>query len=201
MDNYSPHLTPIVIDFLSEACVKIVTCAPHTTHILRVLDLALYWVLKQRRQYQLPFDDDAGTAYFIKKVYHDLRLTMPNANIWSTFRCIGLSYGFVDVVQRVSFNEITLRESDGFRELWDVDFPRGICRAGAEMRDPTGSTDLDKLVCPFFLSVLSTPFGDICLPKIQEKLESGEIPRIVLPSGTFSATIISDHYDSLFMAF
>jgi hypothetical protein len=28
----------------------------------------------------------------------------------------------VDAVQRLSFNEITLRESDGFRELWNMDF-------------------------------------------------------------------------------
>jgi hypothetical protein len=116
----------------------------------------------------LPFDDDAGTAHFIKKVYHDLRSTMPDANIWGAFRSIGLSYGLVDWVHRISFNDITLRESDGFRELWDIDFPRRICRAGAEMRDPTGSTDLNKLVCPLFLSVLSTPFRDICLPKIQK---------------------------------
>jgi hypothetical protein len=29
----------------------------------------------------------------------------------------------VDGVQRLSFNEITLRESEGFKELWDMDFP------------------------------------------------------------------------------
>jgi hypothetical protein len=32
-------------------------------------------------------------------------------------------YNIVDMVQRISFNEIILRESHGFRELWDVDLP------------------------------------------------------------------------------
>jgi hypothetical protein len=39
------------------------------------------------------------------------------------FRGIGLIYHIVDAVQRVSFNEIILRESNGFRELWDIDSP------------------------------------------------------------------------------
>jgi hypothetical protein len=125
MDNCSPHLTPTVIGLLSEARVKIVTFAPHTTHIFQVLDLALFGVLKRHGQYQLPFDNDAGTGHFIKKVDHDFRSTMTDANIWGAFRGIGLSYGLVYGVHRVSFNEITLRESNGFRELWDVDFPLG----------------------------------------------------------------------------
>jgi hypothetical protein len=39
------------------------------------------------------------------------------------FRGIDVQYGMVDGVQRLSFNEITLRESEKFRELWDIDFP------------------------------------------------------------------------------
>jgi hypothetical protein len=43
--------------------------------------------------------------------------------IWREFRGIGLIYNIVDGIQRASFDEIILRESDGFRELWDIDFP------------------------------------------------------------------------------
>jgi hypothetical protein len=48
MDNCSPHLTPVVIDLLSNARVRIVTFAPHTTQIFQVLDLVLFGVLKRR---------------------------------------------------------------------------------------------------------------------------------------------------------
>jgi hypothetical protein len=73
MDNCSPHLTPVVIDLLSEARVRIVTFAPHTTQIFQTLDLSLFGVLKRRGQYQLPFGDDAGSARFSKKRYRDFR--------------------------------------------------------------------------------------------------------------------------------
>jgi hypothetical protein len=91
MDNCSLHLTPVVIDLLSTARVRIVPFAPHTTQIVQVLDLdfALFGVLKRRGQYQMPFGDDRRTARFIKKVYHDFRSTMTDINIWGHFEGLG----------------------------------------------------------------------------------------------------------------
>ena len=123
MDNCSPHLTGRVLELLSAAHVRVVTFAPHTTQIFQVLDLSLFGVLKQREKYHLPFDEDSGTVHFISKVYHDFRSTMTDANIWGAFRGIGITYEMVNGVQRVSFSEMKLRESVGFRELWDIDFP------------------------------------------------------------------------------
>jgi hypothetical protein len=123
MDNCSPHLTPAVMELLSSARVRVVTFAPHTTQIFQVLDLTLFCVLKRRGQYQLPLGDDAGSARFIRKMYHDFRMTMIEPNIWGAFRGIGVKYSVVDRVQRVSFDEMILRESEGFKELWDIDFP------------------------------------------------------------------------------
>jgi hypothetical protein len=95
----SPHITPAVIKLLSTAAVSVVvvTFAPqsHTMHIFHVLDLTLFGVLKRRDQYQLPLEDDAGSARFIRKVYQDFRMTMTmtmiEPNIWGTFRAFGLS--------------------------------------------------------------------------------------------------------------
>jgi hypothetical protein len=39
------------------------------------------------------------------------------------FGGIGFRYNIVDEIQRVSFDEIILRESGSLRELWDIDFP------------------------------------------------------------------------------
>jgi hypothetical protein len=123
MDNCSPHLPPAVLTLLSNACVWIVTFAPDYTQIFQILDLTLFGVFKRREQYQLPFDDERGTVDFIRKVYHDFRLAMTDTNIWRAFRGIGVQYGMVDDVQRLSFSEITLRESEGLRKLWDMDLP------------------------------------------------------------------------------
>jgi hypothetical protein len=87
MDNCLPHLTPVVTDLLSEARVRIVIFAPHTTQIFQALDLdlTLFGVLKRRGQYQFPFGDDARSARFIKKVSRDFRSTLTDINIWRAF--------------------------------------------------------------------------------------------------------------------
>jgi hypothetical protein len=129
MDDCSPHITPAVIELLSTARMRVVvvTFAPHTTQLFQVLDLTLFGVLKRRGQEQLPLEDDAGRARFIRKVYHDFRMTMMmiEPNIWGALRGIGFKYSVVYRAQRVSFDEMTLRKSEGFKELWDIDCPVG----------------------------------------------------------------------------
>jgi hypothetical protein len=109
--------------------VRVVTFAPHTTQIFQVLNLTLFGLPKRRGQYQLPLEDDAGKSRFINKVYHDydFRITMMiiEPNIWGAFRDIEVKYSVVYGVQPVSSDEIILRESEGFRELWDIDFSVG----------------------------------------------------------------------------
>jgi hypothetical protein len=69
----------------------------------------------------LPLEDDAGSTRFIRKVYHDhdfrMTMTMIEPDIWGAFRGIGVKYSVVDGVRRVSFDEMTLCESEGLREL------------------------------------------------------------------------------------
>jgi hypothetical protein len=48
MDNYSPHISDEIVAVLSEARVRIITFAPHTTQIFQVLDLVLSGALKTR---------------------------------------------------------------------------------------------------------------------------------------------------------
>jgi hypothetical protein len=50
---------------------------------------------------------------------------MVEPNVCGAFRGIGLKYLVVDGVQRVSFDEMTLRENEAFKELWDIDLPVG----------------------------------------------------------------------------
>jgi hypothetical protein len=133
MDHCFPHVTPAAIELLSTARVRVVVVTfapqPRTREIFQVLDLTLFGVLKRRGQYQLPFEDDPGSVRFINKMYHDqdfrMTMTMIKPNIWGAFRGIGVKYSVVDELQRISFDEMTLRESEGFKELWDIDFRVG----------------------------------------------------------------------------
>jgi hypothetical protein len=117
MDNCSPHLAPTAVQLLTHARVRIITFAPHTTHIFQVLDLALFGALKRRSQYQLSFDDEKRRARFIERPYHDFRLTMIDMNIWRGFQEIELTFVMTDAVQRVVLNDMKMRESRGFKEL------------------------------------------------------------------------------------
>jgi hypothetical protein len=86
MDNcpshvMSCHVTDDIIGLLTEARVRVVTFAPHTTQIFHVLDVTLFGVLKRRLGYKLPFEDDKETVRFRMKVYHDFKQTVVEANI------------------------------------------------------------------------------------------------------------------------
>jgi transposase len=123
MDNCPAHVKDEVLGLLNQARVRIVTFAPHTTHLFQILDLALFGMFKRRGQYHLPFENDHGTAAFIQKVYHDFRATMIDTNIRAAFTHIGLSFVLVGGIMRLRFDEIILRETPGFQELWTIDFP------------------------------------------------------------------------------
>jgi hypothetical protein len=125
----SHHSTPGVIELLLTARVRVVVVTfaaqPHATQIFQVLDLTLFGVLRRRGQYQLVREDDTGSTRLIRKVYHDFRMTMVEPNIWGAFRGLGIKHSVVSGIRRVSFDEMALRESEGFTELQDTDFPVG----------------------------------------------------------------------------
>jgi hypothetical protein len=81
MDNSSAHVNDDLICILSEANMRVITIAPHATHVFQILDLTLFGVLKRCPRYELPFDDDNATVKVIMKVYHDFRQTMIRPNI------------------------------------------------------------------------------------------------------------------------
>jgi hypothetical protein len=123
MDNCSVHVTDDVIRLLTEARVRVITCAPHTTHIFQVLDLTLFGVLKRRARYELPFETDNGAIRLILKVYHDFRQTMVPSNIWGTFRALGVDFDMRREPSRLLFDEEKLRGRAGFRCSGPLTFP------------------------------------------------------------------------------
>lgn len=118
MDHCSPHLTPVVVDLPSTG--RYFRTAYHAN--LPTSRFHHVWSLQKKRgQDQLPFADHPESARFIKRMYRDFWSTRNDINRWMAFQCIGLlRYGIVVWVQRVSFDAIILRESDGCRELWDI---------------------------------------------------------------------------------
>jgi hypothetical protein len=59
------------------------------------------------------------------KVYHDFKQTMADLNIWGAFQAIGFEFEFDTEAEpcQLSFNKEKLKQSEGFRESWLIDFP------------------------------------------------------------------------------
>jgi hypothetical protein len=62
-----------IIGLLTEARVRVITFAPHTTQIFEFLDVTLFGVFKWRLGHKLPFEDEKETVKFIMKVYRDFK--------------------------------------------------------------------------------------------------------------------------------
>jgi hypothetical protein len=71
----------------------------------------------------LPFEDEIETVQFIMKVYRDFKQTMMEPKIWRVFRAIEFEFDTEAEPYRLLFNEEKLRQSEGFGELWSIDFP------------------------------------------------------------------------------
>jgi hypothetical protein len=124
---------------------------------------------------------------------YDLWMTMIEPNIWGVFRGIGVKYLAVQAVQRLSFDEMTLRESEGCKELWHIDFAlaklwprRAICVFGW-IKEP----ESNGVIPSFRISV--TGLEEIPVRKEFKKWHSGLIHRISVLTHRISIVIISDH--------
>jgi hypothetical protein len=113
MDNCPSHLTDDMIGLLTEARVRVITFAPHTTQIFQVLDVTLFDVLKRRLGYKLPFEDEKEVVRFIVKVHHDFEQTMVESNIWRAFRAIEFEFDTEAEPYRLLFKAEKLRQSEG----------------------------------------------------------------------------------------
>jgi hypothetical protein len=123
MDNCPSHVTDDIIGLLTEAGVRVITFAPYTTQNFQVLDVTLFDVLKRRLGYKLPFEDEKETVRFRMKVCHDFKQTMVESNICRVLQVIGFEFDTEPEPYRLLFNGEKLRQSEGCRELWFIDFP------------------------------------------------------------------------------
>jgi hypothetical protein len=92
MDNCSPHVSDDVVAVLTNARVRVITFAPHTTHVFQILDVVLFGALKKRASGLEMWNEESGTVVFIIKLYHDFKQTMVEVNIWRAFSAIGFFY-------------------------------------------------------------------------------------------------------------
>jgi hypothetical protein len=146
--------------------------------IFQILDVTLFGVLKRRLGCKLPFEDEKETVEFIMKAYHDFEQTMVDLNIYRAFRAIGFEFDTEAERYRFLFNEEKLRQSEGFRELWSIDFPWINCRVGGRMPDLVGSTNKNKVIWLKRKSLSLIKCRDMIVCQKKKKWNCGGIHRI-----------------------
>jgi hypothetical protein len=84
--------------------------------------VTFFGVLKPRLGYKLPFEDEKETVKFIMKGGHDFKQTIVESNTYGAFQTIAFEFDTEAEPYRLLFNEEKLRQSEGLRELWSIDF-------------------------------------------------------------------------------
>jgi hypothetical protein len=122
MAHRSADVSDDVMRILTEAKVRVITFARHTTQVFQVLDLTLFGVLKPCPRHELSFDANAATVKVITKVYHDFRHTMARHNVWGTFCALAFEFDMRRDPHGFLFDEGKLSGSARFEELWSLPF-------------------------------------------------------------------------------
>jgi hypothetical protein len=123
MDNCSPHVSDNVIAVLTNARVRVITFAPHTTHVFHTLNVVLFGALETRASGLEMWNEESRTVAFIIKLYHDFKQTMVEVNIWGTFSAIEFCYDITQNPYGLLFDEEKFRQSRAFLGLWARDTP------------------------------------------------------------------------------
>jgi hypothetical protein len=121
--DYPSHVGEHMLGLLRDAQVRVITWPPHTTKIFEELDLSLSGVLKRKAHYNLPFDNDEGTAAFVFKSYRVFKETMVEVNIWGAFREAEFQFEISVEPYRLLLHAEILRATPAFREMWSLDVP------------------------------------------------------------------------------
>jgi hypothetical protein len=130
MDNCSFHISEKVIPVLTNARVRVITFAPHTTHISQMLDVVLFGALKKRASGLEMWNKESDTAAFILRLYHDFKQTMVEMNMSATFQPLG-SLMTLPKIRIHCFS--TRKSSDKVAGSWNsrcVTRPWRVCRRG-----------------------------------------------------------------------
>jgi hypothetical protein len=126
----------------------------------------------------LPFEDEKETVKFIMKSCHDFKQRMAELNTWRAFEAIGFEFYTEAEPYYLLFTEEKLTQSEGFRELWSIDFLWINCRVGGRMSDLAGLTSKNKVISPKPISLSLIRSRDMIVCQRIKKWNCGGIHRM-----------------------
>jgi hypothetical protein len=126
IDNCSSHLMEHIIDLLSAHKIKILTLPPHSSGISQMFDLVFFAVFKSlekrlAKDESIPVMADHATC-----MVKACEANGASSIVRACFARAGFVYHKVpDGGYILGLDEGIIRDSAGFRDIWEIDFPLG----------------------------------------------------------------------------
>jgi hypothetical protein len=91
--------------------------------IFRTLNLSLFDGVKKKVQYHQSFSNANLTVRSIQKAFHPLKQTIVENSVKNAFTMHGFEITLMKTLYVSLLREEKLRQSQGFRDIWDADYP------------------------------------------------------------------------------
>jgi hypothetical protein len=149
MDNCNAHISDEVQKAIADYGVMMTMYAPHATNIFQILDISLFGIFNLIKGNA----DESGMLHEITenvvKIIRVIQRSCNPPNVQSAFRKAGLECISVSEPSFITFHEERLRETEGFRKIWDIDFPMEASAGGDGNRYMVWlTTDSSQSQCP-----------------------------------------------------
>jgi hypothetical protein len=102
--------------------VLVLTYPPHTSHIVQVLDVLLFGIMKRSKKYQMRDDWLSLDVDHILRLFRAYEAVTTSTTIRAAWRKAGFEYENRNMTTYLSVNERQIRESSDFREIWMFDW-------------------------------------------------------------------------------
>jgi hypothetical protein len=119
MDSALPHTSQCILQILNENSITALTFPDHTTNLFQALHLVFFGSLKPLKVTTAgEFGDDCVNNH-LKKLTQAYQQTATSSTIRRSFRRAGMTQNTTTRPYRIMVDEATIRESPGFRAVWE----------------------------------------------------------------------------------
>jgi hypothetical protein len=146
MENSPCHVSDEVVAVFTNARVRIITFAPHTTHLFQIFDAVLFGALKKHVNGLKMFDEEQPAAAFLRRVYRDFKQIMIEIDIRGLLQPSGSL--IISNKVRTDCSSMSKRP-EKVPHSWSFGSAichRRVCRGGGKTHSFDRSTDPNKSI-------------------------------------------------------
>jgi hypothetical protein len=120
-DNCKTHCSEELLKKLARHGILVLTYPPHTSHVFQVLDVLLFGILKRAKKFERRDDRLAPEVDHILRLFRAYEKATTSTTMRMSWDRAGFDFERRDGTTYLAINEARIRESLGFREIWELD--------------------------------------------------------------------------------